>query len=257
MPIVTLDDQGNFQLQPVDLDAWKNTFRRVLLNGPPLSGKTTSLLTFPPKRHIIVAPGELGHSSIREDDNTKVYFWQVDPVASNVQYLKVWVQVQKLTNEILSGKYGEVTTFAIDGIHKLIFTIMCANGWTPDTEGKVYPKYYRKFNEYLGPIMASTIPYVVVTCYDGREAIEPGSKLTQVFPQLPGALAKDIMGTFPFVLHAERRGEGDKETFVWRLRAQGSMQAAGMHLPMDLKAKFPAELPQNWQLIEELVNTAQ
>jgi len=256
LPIVTLDDKGEFQLQPVDLDSWKSTFRRVLLNGPPLSGKTTSLLTFPPKRHILVAPGELGHSSIREDDNTKVYFWQVDPVASNVQYLKIWVQVQKLTNEILAGKYGEVETFAIDGIHKLMFTIMCANGWTPDTEGKAYPKYYRKFNEFLGPIMASTVPYVVVTCYDGREALEPGSKLTQVFPQLPGALAKDIMGTFPVVFHSSRRGDGVNEKFAWELRATGSMQAAGMHLPMDLKVQFPAELPQDWKLVEEILSKA-
>jgi hypothetical protein len=254
LPIVTINDKGEFELIPVDLDSWKGTFRRVLLNGPPLSGKTTSLLTFPKKRHILIAPGELGHSSVREDDDTKVYFWQFDPSSSNIQYMKTWVQVQKLTNEVLGGKFGEVETFAIDGLHKLMFTIMCANGWTPDTEGKVYPKYYRKFNEYLSPILASTIPYVVATCYDGRESIEPGSKITQVFPQLPGALAKDIMGTFPVCFHAERHGEGDKETFVWRLRAQGSMQAAGMHLPVDLKKKFPAELEQDWSKVEAILN---
>jgi hypothetical protein len=254
LPIVTIDDTGNFQLQPVDLDSWKGTFRRVLLNGPPLSGKTTSLLTFPAKRHILIAPGELGHSSIREDENTKVYFWQFDPSSSNIQYMKTWVQVQKLTNEILGGKFGEVETFAIDGLHKLMFTIMCANGWTPDTEGKVYPKYYRKFNEYLSPILASPIPYVVVTCYDGREALEPGSKLTQVFPQLPGALAKDIMGTFPCVFHSSRQGDGTNEKFVWELRASGSMQAAGLHLPIDLKTKFPATLPQNWGEVEKIIN---
>ena|SRR3990167_839180 len=254
MPIIRTNEKGEFELVEVDLDSWKTTFRRLLINGPPLSGKTTSLKTFPAIQRIIAAPGELGHSSIREDEYTKLYYWEVDPAASNVQYARVWAQVQRLTNEILAGKHGELTTFAIDGLHKLIFVIMCANGWTPDTEGKVYPKYYKLFNEYLGPILASTIPYVVCTTYDGREALEPGSKISQVFPELPGKLAKDVMGTFPVAFHSVRQGDGENQKFLWELRARGNMQAAGMHLPPELTKLFPATMPQDWNEIEKILS---
>jgi hypothetical protein len=249
-------EKGEFELTEIDLDSWKSTFRRVLVNGPPLSGKTTSFLTFPTKQHILVAPGELGHSSVRENDDTKLYYWTFDSGASNMQYLKTWINVQKMTNDILSGKFGEVTTFGLDGLHKLYSLIMRAKGWTPNSDAKEYVKYHDEFGTYVNSILNSKVPYVVASCYDGNEAVEPGSKITQVFPDLPGKQAKLIMGMFPVCFHAERRGEGDKETFVWRLRATGKIQAAGMHLPTDIKAKFPAELPQDWKLVEEILSKA-
>jgi hypothetical protein len=202
----------------------------------------------------LVAPGELGHSSVREDDNTKLYYWTFDAGASNMQYLKTWINVQKITNDILGGKFGEVTTFGLDGLHKLYSLIMRAKGWTPDSDAKEYVKYHDEFGKYVNLILNSKVPYVVASCYDGNEAIEPGSKIMQIYPDLPGKQAKLIMGMFPCCFHSERRGEGDKETFVWRLRATGKVQAAGMHLPGDIKVQFPAELQQDWKLVEEILN---
>jgi hypothetical protein len=256
LPRITVTEKGEFELEEIDLDGWKNTFRRLLVNGPPLSGKSTSFLTFPPKRHILVAPGELGHSSLRETDDTKLYYWQFDPGVSNVQYLKTWINVQKITNDILGGKFGEVTTFAFDGLHKLYSLVMRAKGWTPDSDAKEYVKYHDEFGKYINLILQSKIPYVVASCYDGNEAVEPGSKVTQVFPDLPGKQAKLIMGSFPVVFHSERRGEGDKEQFVWRLRATGKIQAVGMHLPQEIKNVFPAEIEQDWRKVEEILNKA-
>lgn len=248
-----MNEKGEFELIEIDLDAWKQTFRRVLVNGPPLSGKSTSFLTFPPKRHIIVAPGELGHSSIREDENTKLYYWEFDPGVSNVQYLKTWVNVQKLTTEILSGKHGEITTLGMDGLHKLYFLIMKAKGFTVDSDPKEYVKYHEEFSRYMHMILGSSVSYVVASSYDGVEALEAGSKITQVFPDLPGKMAKQVMGMFPVVLHAERRGDGDKEKFMWQLRSTGKVQAAGMHLPADIRGQFPSEIEQDWQKIETII----
>lgn len=249
-----MNDKGEFVLNEIDLDSWKSTFRRVLLNGPPLSGKTTSFLTFPAKRHIIVAPGELGHSSLREDENTKLYYWEFDPAVSNIQYLKTWVNVQKITHSIIAGEYGEVTTFAFDGLHKLYYLIMKAKGYTVDSDPREYVKYHEEFSKYMHLILGSKIPYVVASAYDGAEAIEAGSKITAIFPDLPGKMSKQVMGMFPVVFHTERSGEGDKEKYTWRLRATGKVQAAGMHLPTDLKAKFPAELDQNWAEVERILS---
>lgn len=254
MPIVRVDDKGQFELHEIDLDSWKNTFRRVLLNGPPLSGKTTSMKTFPPPRHILVAPGELGHSSLQEDADTKLYYWEYDPGMTQVQSLRLWAYVQALTHEILAGKHGEVVTFGLDGLHKLYNLIMVAKGWTPDSDPKEYVKYHAEFEKFLGLVLGSTTPFVVATCYDGNEAIEAGSKVMQIFPLLPGKQAKHVMGMFPCVFHTERNGEGEKEKFTWRLRASGKIQGVGMHLPPEIRNKFPAEIDQDWSKVEAVVN---
>lgn len=249
-----MNERGEMELTEIDLDAWKATFRRVLVNGPPLSGKTTSFLTFPPKRHIIVAPGELGHSSVREDDDTKLYYWEFDPNATNVQYARTWVQLQKLTIDILSGKHGAITTFAVDGLHKLYKVIMMAKGWTPDSDPKEYIKYHAEFERYINMILSSPVDYIIASCYDGNEAMEAGSKVMQTFPDLPGKQAKLIMGSFPVVFHSERSGDGANEKFTWRVRTTGKVQGCGLHVPEDIKRKFPSELPQNWQEVEKLIN---
>jgi len=254
LPIITIDEKGEFSLEEIDLDSWKSTFRRVLVNGPPLSGKTTSFLTFPSKRHILVAPGELGHSSVREDENTKLYYWEFDPNSTNVQYMRLWVYVQRITQEILTGKHGEVTTFGLDGLHKLYTVVMLAKGWTPDSDPKEYVKYHAEFGKYMQMVLGSPTPYVVASSYDGNEALEAGSKITQIFPDLPGKMAKQVMGMFPVVLHSERNGDGATEKFMWRLRSTGKIQAAGMHLPAEIRNRFPAEIEQDWSRVEAIVN---
>lgn len=254
MPIIHVNEKGEFELETIDLDAWKNTFRRVLINGAPLSGKTTSFKTFPPKRHLLIAPGELGHSSIQEDEDTKLYYWEFDPLAPNLQFSRLWIYVQKLTQEILQGKHGEVTTFGVDGLHKLYYVIMKAKGFTVDSDPKEYVKYHETFTTYMQSIIQSTTPFVVATSYDGNEALEAGSKITQIFPDLPGKMAKQIMGMFPVVLHSERAGEGTTERFIWRLRASGKVQGVGLHVPSEIRAKFPPEVEQDWRKIEAIIN---
>lgn len=254
LPIVSIDDSGNFQLEEIDLDSWKSTFRRVLVNGPPLSGKTTSFKTFPAKRHILVAPGEMGHSSLREDDDTKLYYFEFDPNSTNIQYKRIWVYVQKLTQEILAGKRGEVTTFGLDGLHKLYEVVMKACGWTTDSDPKEYVKYHDEFGKYTKMVLGSPTPYVVMSCYDGNEAMEAGSKIMQVYADLPGKMAKQVLGMFPVVFHAERSGEGEKEKFTWRVRSSGKIQGCGLHVPPEIRNRFPAELPQDWNEVEKLIH---
>ena len=254
MPIITTNDKGEFVLEEIDLDSWKNTFRRVLVNGPPLSGKTTCMLTFPAKRHILIAPGELGHSSVREDENTKLYYWEFDPSATQVQYARIWAYVQGLTREILSGKHGPVETFGIDGLHKLYYVIMKAMGFTSASDPKEYVKYHEAFSTYMHGVLGSPTPFVVASSYDGTEAAEAGSKVMQIFPDLPGKMAKQVMGMFPVVLHSERNGDGPSEKFLWRLRASGKIQGVGMHVPVEIKARFPAEIEQDWSKVEAILN---
>lgn len=130
---------------------------------------------------------------------------------------------------------------------------MKANGFTPDTDPKAYVKYHEEFSNYMHMCLGTSIPYVVATSYDGNEAMEAGSKVTQIYPDLPGKMSKQIMGMFPAVLHSERTGEGDKEKFTWRLRSTGKIQAAGIHLPAEIRSRFPAEIVQDWTQIEAII----
>jgi hypothetical protein len=191
---------------------------------------------------------------VREDENTKLYYWEFDPNSTNVQYMRLWVYVQRITQEILTGKHGEVTTFGLDGLHKLYTVVMLAKGWTPDSDPKEYVKYHAEFGKYMQMVLGSPTPYVVASCYDGQEAMEAGSKVMQIYPDLPGKQAKLIMGSFPVVFHAERQGEGEREQFVWRVRSSGKVQGCGMHVPPDIKRLFPAELPQDWNAVEKILN---
>ena len=263
MPILVPNEKGEFELHEVDLDNWKTSFGRILLDGPPLSGKTTGFLTFPETRHILIAPMELGHSSIRETDQTKKYWVEFDPSSTTVQYARMWAYIQKITTEILAGKYGKVTTFGLDGLHRIYYMIMKANGYNSNTDPREFGKYHELFNNYLAPILSSKIPFVVATCYDGVEATEAGSKVTSLFPDLPGKMAKHIMGLFPAVFHTERRGLGEKEQYFWQLRTTGKVQGVGMHLPPEVKRIFPGEievkfedgkLVGGWQEIDQLIN---
>lgn len=201
-----------------------------------------------------MAPGELGHSSLQEDSDTKLYYWQFDQNSTQVQYARIWVQLERLTREILAGKHGEITTFGIDGLHKLYYVIMKAAGFTVNSDPKEYVKYHETFGNYMYMLLGSSVKYVVATSYDGNEALEAGSKVMQVFPDLPGKMSKQVMGMFPCVFHTERNGEGDKEKFVWRLRASGKIQGVGMHLPPEIKNRFPAEIEPDWSKVEAIIN---
>lgn len=235
-------------------EVWLKSYRRVLLNGAPLRGKTTSLKTFPKPIHIIVAPGEMGYSSLFPDPpHLNLYYWEFDTASPIIAWAKVWVEFKILCTDILNGKYGSVETLAIDGLHKLYYVIQKAHGYTQDSEAREYSRYHEVFTNQMSVILGSSIPYVVATVYDGPEATEPGSKVTQVFPQLPGRMAKDIMGLFPCVFHAELRVDEKGSIYSWRLQPSVKMQAAGFHLPKEITSTFPAELPQDWAIVEKLI----
>lgn len=245
--------------QEVAIAQWLRSLRRILISAPPLHGKTTSFRTFPPKRHVLVAPGETGHSSIMPSADTNKYVWEFDPTSPQVVWGKVWMEVKQTTREILGGKHGEVTTFAIDGLHVLYECMMRAKGWTPDTDPKEFTSYHKEFKDYLDPIIASDVPYVVASCYDGPEVVDvlkgdSSRENMSIFPDLPGKMAKHVMGKFPVALHAKKvAGPDGKDKYTWELRATKKVQAVGFHIPREITERLPAELPQDWGKFEEEV----
>ncbi len=228
---------------------WRRTFSKVLLNGPPLSFKTTSLETFPRPLHAIIVPGEQGGSTLRHDPERGVYVYAWEEEQAEDGTMKIMApatvhrELGEVTRAILTGKHGPVGTVAIDGIHKLYDLYKGAFGWAPDLEdrGKTSGRMHQEFKNYISLVLGSGVPQKVMTCFDGVEQEEgKGPKL--VYPGLYGYMAKEVMGYFPVVIHTERSGVGPQMKGVWRLQAIGNTQGAGLHVPPYLLARFPAEI---------------
>lgn len=246
-------------------DTWNPT--RALISGPPNSRKTSSLVTWPftieAGLHVVFYPGEKGWDSLDTTiPGVHAYKWVIeDPsklVASNVVK-----EVEQLTWDILTGKHGKCGAFAGDGLHKLYdWYYKKALAETPvsdDAGARAYGQSHNEFSLYLHRLCHSTVPYVVCTVWDGKEADKPELKSkspTHIFPDLPGKMAKRIMGEFPVVLASSvglSPGPGKPAPATWQIQPSGGTWGAGVKVPERIAKTLPTEVPQNWKRLEPLL----
>lgn len=244
MPKVQLNSQGLSKVSPNDYDAWLKSLRRVWFHGDPFAGKTTGLMTMPPRRAIIACPGEFGHTSIQEDENTAIWTYEIAP---NCPAKAIWDRLQYDVGEILKGQHGEFTMLALDGAHKiydLIFQVLNYPAdeslWGEKSYGKGQALARTMFIDLLTRVSLSPIKYVACTSYAEKEIIDASVSLrdTAIWPDLPGKMAKRIMGLFPVVLYVKRTGTA-KEEFYWEIKASGSLRGVGIHVPMKFRKNLP------------------
>lgn len=255
MPVIKVSSKGAEQV-PFDNEIWKKSLRRVLIFGEPLSGKSTSLLTFPAPRKIVVAPGELGFSSLQEDEENQIWVFEPQPGTSPDVQL-AWFK--KTIDDIHLGKHGEFQTLAIDGIHYLAELILTNHGYpdgplfSDNSYGKGSNLARRDFNNFVIPLIAGPLPYVVATCYSDKELIDPlTSKSVGIWPDLPGKSAKRAPGMFPITLHAKRMGTA-REEFYWDLKLTEQVRGVGVHIPVKFRKDLPATVPADWRVLEPLL----
>ena len=256
MPYIKLGTQGPL------------TARRVLVTGPPNSFKTTSLATWPRPIHIISLPGEKGYESIPREEGIQSYALQLDPAEKSSSQAIV-SEVIKLSLEVVAGKHGPCTTFAGDGLHKLyshMLNMVTGGAYCQgeDFEPRLYARAHEHFRFYLDRIMTTTTPYVVFTCWDGREPDNPDLKSaspTHVYPDLPGKMAKNIMGEFSIVVYASVKhpmsGEGGKPTSTWQLLPHGKVWGAAIKAPKEVVERIPLTIAQDFRELERVLQAAQ
>lgn len=245
--------------------------RRVLVFGPPNSFKTTSLLTWPRPLHVVNSPGEKGFDTLANPpDDVHPYRWISE---KNEDALAQFQAVEKLVFEVLSGAHGPVATFGFEGLHKLYAVILDvvtggAFGAGEEFDAKLYARAHELFSHFITRAQAAPTPFQVYTAWDGREADSPELAKTMrsaapahTYPELPGKMAKRIMGEFSYVLYAESNFEKMTETGVqakgtWQLLPHGKVWGAAIKAPVSVVQRLPLTIPQSFPLLKLVLEKA-
>lgn len=243
-------------------DTLPNYGRRVLISGPPNTLKTTATFTWPAHRQHVSYPGEKGFETIpRNDPSVTPWIWETEDASKTLTPHTVVQAIETLTVEILAGKHGECTTFVGDGLHKL-YTWYFERAWldlgqTEENVGRAYGAAHRAFSAYLNRVLQSRVPYVVMTVWEGRTKDDPESRdkraPTHIFPDLPGEMAKRIVGEFSVVLYSEADPPDPKGQVRarWQVRPAGKVWGVGAKLPPELALKLPNKIePPDFRKLE-------
>jgi len=271
-------------------DLWRKMVRRVLLIGGPNTYKTTSIVqTFTRPLHILSYPGEKGTGVIPYDQpDLTADIWEVDDFKKeNVSALTIR-EIEETTWEILAMPGLE--TFAGEGLHKLASMYWnreyqkllvsneaaIAQGKT-DRNGQLISEAIklqaygnenygatREILAYISKVCQSSVPNVVFTCWEGVEAGETGNaKLDSnqnphLFADLPGKLARKIVGEFGIVMYAEVGLPDPKGNTPssWQIKKHGKVWGVGTKLPLEIAVKLPTKVPQDWQKLLPLLDYA-
>lgn len=263
-------------------DQWKKALSRVLVIGQPNTWKTSSVCrTWDKPIHVVSYPGEKGSASIPRVDGVTGYVWEEDD-PSVVKLNDTIKQIEDLTWEILTGKRGEIATFFGDGLHKLAacywrreyqkltlqYADQLADGKT--TEDKIRLQSYGNENygacketlQYISRVSHSSVQNVVFSTWEGREVDDPDApqgsaarKNSHIFADLPGKLARQIVGEFSVVLRSEVSlpGLDGKQTGTWQIKPKGKVWGVGVKGPIEIVSKLPAEVPMDWQKLRALL----
>ena len=251
---------------------------RMLIQGPPNSGKTHSVCaTWPRPLHIVVAPGEVGDATIpRGVEGIYPYVWEEQQTGIKTSSQDTLAQVETLMWEIIGGKYGPVESLCFDGFHKHYGYILdwisggalfkgeaLGSSEDPYASARMYNRAREYARYFVQRVNRSLIPNVVWICWDGREADDPtkGFKSqSHVFPGLPGQAAKEFMGEFSLTVHArilwaQRQPKGLAPA-KWQLLPEGDVWGAVVKAPAAVIAELPVYCDQSYKVLKQVLEAA-
>ncbi len=253
---------------------WKPSWRRVAIQGPPNTWKTSSAKTFAdasPPLALLSYPGEMGVNSVPRHEGILPYIWR-DTAEDKLDSLGKFRAVEEFTAEVISGKYGKIGCFFGDGLHNLATLALDAASDGTFLKGKdfnierafgivdPYTKSYNMMVKYINMVNESPVPLVVFTMWDGRESEgkdKNNRDVSRVYPELPGKLAKKVMGMFPLVLYSKivpmQPPKYLKPRGVWQIKADDQIAGAAVKVPIDIQNKLPQQVEQDWAALEALL----
>src|SRR2546428_2225012 len=248
--------------------------RCLLIAGPPNSRKTSSLLTWtkaarPGRVHIVSCPREAGWETIPTDNPLVVPHIMTVPYelgkgSELINWKAVVDSIESKCVEIVTGKHGDVSTIAIDGLQRYgeavlgwmsggaIFTDAAFNGIVAYSRAKTY------ISEFMLKLMSTPINYVAFTCWvdyeKDKKTDEDSPKMggpkapRHIWPSLFGALAKDVVGMVSTVAAVVENNQ-----YQWQTKAAGDIQGAGLEGAPETVTKIPLKVPQDYPTLERLL----
>jgi hypothetical protein len=249
-----------------DNNDWVRTMSRVLVSGDVNSGKTTSVRTCHRPVHVISLPGEGGTNSIPREDGIVPYVWTED-ADSRASSKVVIDQVRALTVEILTGKRGECRTIFVDGLHRLYdhFLNQVTGGAYlagREFEALLYSRSHVQFVDYLKLVKDSSVSSAFFTVWSAKDPDKPelrSQSPQHVYPDLPGRLARRVMGEFSLVIASHSMPSvvaNQPPRFYWQLKANNVVHGAMIKIAPEIAAHLPSEMEQDWQKLEKLLMEA-
>lgn len=161
--------------------------------------------------------------------------------------------------QAMSAWKGKRWTLVLEGLHKLYGwhykarfldlqgskAYQESGGDDEKISGRAYGAAHDSYQGWLHEIMSLPIPYVLGTIWEGKTKDDPDNIAkrapSHIFPDLPGEMAKRIVGEFTIVLYAEvglpnPRGQIRGK---WTVKPQGKIWGVGVHLPPEIAKKVP------------------
>lgn len=236
--------------------------RRLLIAGGPNKRKTTAALTAPKPIGILSYPGEKGYDTIPTDNPDIIpLVWQNPEKLDSHQIVR---EITQASIDMIAGKYGKINTFVGDGLHKFyeyILDDVTDGSWFGglEFEPKLYAMAHRVFIDYLSRTMHNPLPVVIFTTWDGSEPDrqpKAGEKARDIpshtWPDLPGKMAKKIIGEFSVVVHSSLRSPkpGEPVEAYWQTRPSGEVEGCGVKGPAETVKKLPLYIKADYQEFE-------
>ncbi len=252
-------------------------YRCIWVEGPPNTGKTTSLKTLPRPMGIISCPGEKGHTSIPYGEGVTAFVWEDDGTPlkerNTLYYMKIWRAVDEKIVDFITGKHGALQAIVLDGMHKdyQIALAIATDGESEKLqsafkevstdkgtrlEGEFDPRCYGKSHrliwERVNLVASSKVPWRIFTSWSEMEKDDPDdtskSAPKHVLPDLPGKAARRVLGEVSITLHS---AISPKNEYVWQTKPGGKVYGAGIKGNADLVAKVPMFIPQDFSVLEK------
>jgi len=250
--------------------------RCLLIAGPPNTRKTSSLVTWtkatkPGRVHIVSCPREAGYESIPTNNPLVVPHiltvpYKLGEGSDKIQWKGITEAVEAKCVEIVTGKHGDVSTIAIDGLQRYgeavlgwmsggaIFTDEAFNGMVAYSRAKTY------IAEFMLKLMSAPVNYVAFTCWvdyeKDKKTDEDSPKMggpkapRHIWPSLFGTMAKDVVGMVSTVATVVENNQ-----YLWQTKAAGDILGCGLKGPAEIVAKIPLKVAQDYPTLERILYT--
>jgi hypothetical protein len=212
---------------------------------------------------VVSSPGEKGTDIIPLADNRKVLLWEPVDWSKPQDWKGMREEIKVETAKVLTGSYGQFTTVAFDGIHKIydVFREAAAEDTkTHDgkTDGRKYfPQAQRDFLAWFSMIWnCKTVPYILFTVWAAIEKDDPlavedpkGPPVAKsIWPNFMGQVQRSMVGEVNCIYSFVEGGKA-----IWQLKQDARIKGIGLKLPPAEAEKLPYKIPADWQVLKKLL----